>query len=688
VKVSASAASARGKAVLAVTVDTAGAGRVAVARSDFRLAVNGDIFGVQNWNGPRSRIEVASGRSRNLRLTFSAPSSLLRHATLSYRSRVVPLEGSRGFARRPTAHRASTIRTFWTDGVGEPWGTALDGSGNVWFAEPGCDFAPTCAGNTPPGQIGKLDPSSGAFSLYTLPRIPGNQPIFVTFDSGGNLWFTTPNNSMIGQLDPSTGMIQQWPVTGGTGPWDLTFANGQIWYAEHLASAVGVFNPATHTHQDFPTPSGNSNPYGITASGGRIWFTENNSNVDRVAFLDTAQGNAIYEYPIVATPDGGTPHLIVMGPGGQPWWTEGWTNTIATLDPAAATPGSCGSSSGPCNGVHRFQVPPPGTCGGQSHTSGIAFDAPNNRVWLDNSLTAQVGSFTPATGEFAMTTLSDCNAHPHDGLDVDSAGNVWFDEEFADAIGELAGPPANPSGASGSSSTTVIQASTGSSATATIRIEAPGNTAAPTIRGVLRQGRTVTAEAGAWTHEPTHFSYRWQRCNPRCSNIANATGGSYRLRGRDVLARVRVVVTASNDGGDGQAKSHGRGPVGPSLKRVRDAVSQLLSASTKSWTISKLRGRGGYRSSFRGPSRGELIVAWHARSVRIGSAQHGASALVATARRHFSNRHAAIVTIQLTRVGRRLLERASKLTVAARVIFIPAGHRAVSSGRRVTLSSG
>src|SRR3954469_12261012 len=30
------------------------------------------------------------------------------------------------------------------DGVGNPWGSAIDRSGNVWLAEPGCDFAPTC----------------------------------------------------------------------------------------------------------------------------------------------------------------------------------------------------------------------------------------------------------------------------------------------------------------------------------------------------------------------------------------------------------------------------------------------------------------------------------------------------------------------------------------------------------------
>jgi streptogramin lyase len=225
-------------------------------------------------------------------------------------------------------------------------------------------------------------------------------------------------------------------VTKGSGPWDLTFAGGQIWYTEHFVAAVGVFNPSTHAHRDYATPSVNSNPYGIAANGGLIWFTENNSNVDRVAVLNTNNKNAISEYPIVL-PVSGTPHMISIAPNGHPWWTEGWSNSIATLDPAAGKPGQCGTTSGTCAGIKRYQLPPTTTCSTSAHASGIGVQRPGGLVWLDNSLTAQVGSFNPSTGLFAMNTLSNCSAHPHDGLTLDTAHDVWFDEEFGSAIGEL-----------------------------------------------------------------------------------------------------------------------------------------------------------------------------------------------------------------------------------------------------------
>jgi streptogramin lyase len=665
------------KMVLDVTVKNSGHGPVAVRRSDFSLSASGDMFAMRKWDAGRSLIRIAPARSRSLRLTFGAASAGVQRVALVYRPAgggppgALPLDGRSAFAVSPRARASAqpNLETFpITGGVGDPWGTAVDSSGNIWFAEPGCDFAPTCAPDARPGQIGKLNPSSGAFTHYTLPAIPGNQPIFVAFDNSGSLWFTTPNNSMIGEFSPSTGtFVGQWPVTGGSGPWDLIFANGQVWYTEHFASAVGAFDPASHTHQDFQTPSPNSNPYGIAASGGLIWFTENNSSVDQIAVLDTAGSNAIAEYPIVR-PLSGTPHLIGVDATGHPWWTEGWSDTIATLDPAVATPGSCGTGSGTCKGVQRFRAPPAATCGGGAHTSGIALEDGADRVWFDNSLTAQVGSFTPSAGTFVMTTLSNCGAHPHDGLGLDTAGDVWFAEEFGNALGELIAPP------SGSAPTGGPPASVATPSAATQ--PAPANTAAPAIRGSPRQARTLTASSGSWTNNPTGFSYAWQRCDPGCVTVPRATSASYKLGARDVDAEVRVIVTASNAGGSGQAASPIRGPVGTTLTRVQISLGRLLADGTRGWTIDKLLRAGGYTVGFHAPSAGSVRMSWHVVPRRT---------LIATGKRRFSKASARSVAIRLTRRGRRLLERVTKLTFTVKVVYRPSGEPAVSSVKRLTL---
>ena len=329
-----------------------------------------------------------------------------------------------------------------TNGVGDPWGTAVDSAGNIWFAEPGCDFGNNCSSTTPPGQIGELVAATGAITLYTLPNVADNQPIFVALDASGDVWFTTPNNDMIGEFNPSThSFVGQWGVTSGTGPWDLTFNRGEIWYTEHYVSAVGEFDPVTDTHIDFQTPTSGTNPYGIAgndpANGNLVWFTENNGSVARIGVVDTGNGNAISEYLIRAQPPPGsglTPHLITMDAQGHPWWTEGWVHDIGTLDPGAVTAGTCGTTTGDCPGVSEY-APPTGGCSG-SHVSGIHVAA-SGLVWADDSLSAQLFSFDPIARQFTGYQLTNCGAHPHDGLNVDASNNVWWDEEFANNLGSL-----------------------------------------------------------------------------------------------------------------------------------------------------------------------------------------------------------------------------------------------------------
>ncbi|HEX8996405.1 MAG TPA: hypothetical protein VF812_10275, partial [Ktedonobacterales bacterium] len=342
----------------------------------------------------------------------------------------------------PTPTPAPTIKSIaLSGGVGDPWGTATDASGNVWFAEPGCDFAPTCASTTPPGQIGELPSGSTTPKFWTLPKLTGNQPIFVTLDGSGNVWFTTPNNSMIGEFSPAKGrFIGQWAVTANSGPWDLSFNNGKIWYTEHLVSAIGKFDPSSHTYQDFRTPTSGSLPYGIVgvdpANANLVWFTENPDTVEKIGVVDTST-NVISEYSIRAqTLSGLTPHLITMDSKGNPWWSEGFASAIGTLNVSKASSSSCGVTTGDCAGVTEYTLGVGGSkCNSGTHISGITLSG--GGVWATDSIAAQVDDLALSTKAVAYYALSSCGVHPHDGLNHDPAGDLWWDNEFANALGEL-----------------------------------------------------------------------------------------------------------------------------------------------------------------------------------------------------------------------------------------------------------
>lgn len=63
----------------------------------------------------------------------------------------------------------------------------------------------------------------------------------------------------------------------------------------------------------------------------------------------------------------------------------------------------------------------------------------------------------------------------------------------------------------------------------------------PVVTGRARVGKTLRAGPGEWSPDPASFGYQWLRAG---TEIANATGDSYRLRRADRGKRISVRVTA------------------------------------------------------------------------------------------------------------------------------------------------
>jgi streptogramin lyase len=328
-------------------------------------------------------------------------------------------------AQSALASSINGITEYYVPGT-DPWGTAFDSSGRVWVAMPGCDPAPNCSSSTPPGKLALFNPTRQSWvTTVALPSGYG-QPLFVAIDASGNIWFTMPVTNSIGMYNPTNATVTQWSVpTSAAGPWDLAIdSTGKIWFTEHYVNQIGSFNPSTHIFHEIATPTANSQPYGITIdSSNNIWFTENPDTVAQIGEY-TSQG-VMQEYKIRNTSTSGTgltPHLIIIGPDSNIWWSEGWVSSIATLKLSAAQPRTN-------NGVTEYQYTTScSSCG--SHTSGISADK-LGQIWLDDSLQNTFGSFPVGGGSFTFYRTS---GHPHDGLNVDSQNRIWYDEEFANKI--------------------------------------------------------------------------------------------------------------------------------------------------------------------------------------------------------------------------------------------------------------
>ena len=123
----------------------------------------------------------------------------------------------------------------------------------------------------------------------------------------------------------------------------------------------------------------------------------------------------------------------------------------------------------------------------------------------------------------------------------------------------------------------------------------PTNSAVPTISGTAQVGQTLTATTGTWTHNPTLFTYQWNRAG---TAIGGATAATYVPVTGDIGNTLTVSVVATNSGGSsapstsaatGAVAAAGGGiPVITAMPVISGTGQngQILTATNGTWTNS------------------------------------------------------------------------------------------------------
>ena len=200
-----------------------------------------------------------------------------------------------------------------------PNNSAANGSGiaahgdDIWYA----DF-----NNDSLWRYDTTGPDTG-FTQFPVP-----QPSDVAVDEAGIVWFAATSDKAIGRLDPATGNATLTP-TVNLFPRGITVAaDGDVWFsARFVPQGVGELDPDTNTVREFPLTD-NPGPQDIAASpaDGSVWFTQTTEgNIARIT-----DAGIVTEGKVVRNSE---PFGITVAPNGNPWYTMMSANKIARLTP-------------------------------------------------------------------------------------------------------------------------------------------------------------------------------------------------------------------------------------------------------------------------------------------------------------------------------------------------------------------
>jgi len=171
---------------------------------------------------------------------------------------------------------AGTVTTLVASGLDFPFGVAVDGAGNVYFADSGHNAIKewVAASNTVISLV-----SSGLYS-----------PWGVAVDSQGNVYFADSGNNAIKEWKVADSNVTTLVSSGLLHPQGLALdAAGNVYFADTLNNAIKEWKVA-NSNVSAVISSGLDNPYGVAVDGAANIYVANtfyNSIVERTTSHET-----------------------------------------------------------------------------------------------------------------------------------------------------------------------------------------------------------------------------------------------------------------------------------------------------------------------------------------------------------------------------------------------------------------
>ncbi len=326
----------------------------------------------------------------------------------------------------------------------QPLSITTDPNGNVWFAE----------SNT--GRIAKFDPSTRNFTEYTNPLWQAHEKTMMWgmgYATDGNIWYTDAGHNLIWKFSPADKKYASfnYPITQGEKeafPQMLVTNGKEILVNDFVGKKITFFNleqvGSTIDYSTIPSP-GNYNFTSDMAvdSNGKIWYTvwiyQHGGNL--VRYDPQTANKTQFSLPLgILAPNG-----ISVGQDGKIWITDTASSLFFSFDQQSQqftkfiTPMPVESTYGNVSGLIKTPISRPYW----NHIDD------KGRIWFNEQVANSIGVFDPSKDSFVEYLVpsknpnwSDCGSLQDCGvaqvLDFTTSDDkVWFTEWVENNIGFL-----------------------------------------------------------------------------------------------------------------------------------------------------------------------------------------------------------------------------------------------------------